>query len=622
MKSQDTNSNGEKVLTEPTPELKEKLESLPKNPGIYQFKNSYGTIIYVGKAKNLRNRVRSYFRGKKHVDAKTKAMIGKIADLELIVVDSEAEALILEDTLIKKLKPKYNVLLRDDKSYPYVRVTNEEYPRIFYTRNIIRDGSKYFGPFTEVRPLKHLMRVLRNLFYLRSCDYKLTDEAVAEKKFKLCLDYHIDKCLGPCEGLISKEEYNENIRQAMQILAGRTRDLEKMLEQEMLNYSEGMQFEEAARIRNRLEMLREYTARQKIVSTDPVDRDVFALARVDESACSIIFKIRDGKLIGKRHFIVKDAAERADGRIIQRTIERWYIESEFIPGEIFLPVEPDDPEYLLDWIGRKKGSPVNVHIPQRGEKKKLVNMAAANAEFILRDYHIALAKREQAVPHALVALQRDLRLSKPPRRIECFDNSHIQGSELVSSMVTFVDGKPKKTDYRKYKIRTVHKNDDFAAMRETIGRRYRRLLDAKSELPDLVIVDGGKGQLSSAYSIMQELDIAEKVKIIGLAKKLEEVFLPGESEAVILPKTSSSLRLLQQLRDEAHRFAITFHRQLRSKRTLRTQLTEIPGIGEKTANKLLREFGSLENIKKAGSEKLRDIVGPKIASKIESFDFS
>ncbi len=613
----ETESKGQEGIAS----LEQKLANLPVKPGVYQFKNKSGKVIYVGKAKILRNRVRQYFQNKRPVDAKTVAMVSKIADLEVIVVDSEAEALILEDTLIKKLKPRYNVLLRDDKSYPYIRITNEEYPRIFYTRKVIRDGSKYFGPFTDVGQMKSVLKISRNLFKIRSCDLKLTEAAIRDKKFKICLDYHIEKCKGPCEGFITKAEYNEDVSRAVKIITGKTRELEKSMEEEMKELSEKMEFEAAAEVRNKLLMLKDFTSKQKIITTEMIDRDMFALARVDDSACAIVFKIREGKLIGKRHFIITKADEQSDDDIIRRTVEKWYIETDFIPPEILLQSEPAELEYLTDWLGQRRGRPIHIHIPQRGDKKSLLNMARANAEFVLREYHLAIAKREQSVPHAVTALQRDLRMKKPPRRIECFDNSHIQGTDLVSSLVVFEDGKPKKSDYRKFKNKTVLKNDDFAAMREVVQRRYTRLVNEETVLPDLIIIDGGKGQLSSAYRILTDLGIQDKITIVGLAKKLEEVFFPGESEPLILPRTSNSLKLIQQLRDEAHRFAITFHRQLRSKRTFQTILTNIPGIGEKTATKLLSEFGSVENIRKADDEKLKNIVNDKIFKAIREFDF-
>jgi excinuclease ABC subunit C len=600
-------------------ELLEKLSSVPTVPGIYIYRNANGTIIYIGKAKNLRNRVRSYFQQGRPVDAKTKAMIGKITDLETIIVDSEAEALILEDTLVKKHKPRYNILLRDDKSYPYVRVTKEEYPRVFPTRNIIRDGSKYYGPFTDVRHLKRVMKVIRSLFRLRSCDYKIDQDTIEKKKYKICLDYHIDKCEGPCEGLISKDDYNQNVQNAVRILNGKTREFEKQLLDQMEQLSEEMKFEEAAVIKSQYLILREYLSHQKLVSADLIDRDVFGMSRIEGSACTLVFKIRDGKMTGRRHFIIPKAEGQSDERIMQSSVEKWYLETEFIPREVFLPLELEDDGFIQDWLRKKRGKAVDIFIPKLGDKKQLVSLASTNAEYLLRDYHIAIAKREQTTPKAVLSLQRDLRLSKPPVRIECFDNSHIQGSELVSSLVVFEDGKPKKSDYRKFKIKTVGKNDDFAAMREAVTRRYKRLKEEGAELPDLVIIDGGKGQLSAAYSILRELELEDKIPVIGLAKRLEEVFFPNVKDSILLPKTSSSLRLIQHLRDEAHRFAITFHRQLRDKRTLQTELTEIKGIGEKTAQKLLIEFGSVENIKKAEKIELLKLINHKQADSIIEF---
>ena len=427
-----------------TVELKEKLQRIPTNPGIYQFKNTSDKIIYIGKARNLRNRVRSYFQVARYVDAKTKAMVSHINDLEIIVTDSEAEALILEDTLIKKFKPKYNILLRDDKSYPYVRVTNEPYPRVFVTRKIIRDGSKYFGPFTELKHLKRLMRVLRTLFLLRSCDHNINDTTIANKKYKLCLDYHIKKCEGPCQGLISREEYNENVRHSIQILNGKTKDIEKKLEEKMESLSDELRFEEAAIVRNRYLILKEYLSQQKIVTTELIDRDVFGFSRIESTACTLIFKVRDGKLTGKRHFIVINTREQNDSQILQTALEQWYLESEFIPKEILLPFEPEQTEFISDWLKKQRGKSLEINVPKLGDKKKIVNLACSNAEYILRDYHLSLAKREQTVPRAVLSLQRDLRLAKPPLKIECFDNSHIQGSELVSSLVVFIEGKPKK----------------------------------------------------------------------------------------------------------------------------------------------------------------------------------
>lgn len=588
--------------------LLEKLSHLPTRPGIYQYMDNLGKIIYIGKAKNLKNRVMSYFQTGRIRDAKTTALIKKICDVEVIIVDSEAEAFILEDTLIKKHKPRYNIMLRDDKTYPFIRITNEEFPKIFFTRNVVRDGSKYLGPYTDLKKVKFLLHNIRNIFQIRSCNLKLTSENIAKGKFRSCLDYHIGKCQAPCINLISQAEYLENISMATQVLFGKTKLLTSQLEKKMLEYSDELKYEKAEEIKQRIIAIKDFSAKQKIVSTDLADRDVFGIAQRAKSACTLIFNIREGKLISKRHFIITNTNFASDEEILQRTIEKLYLELDFIPKELLLPTQIDQMEYITDWLSKKKQRVISVQIPQIGDKRKLVEMANTNAEFILSNYLLSLDKREQKIPHSVVALQRDLRLKSPPRRIECYDNSHIQGSELVSSMVVFVDGKPKKSEYRKFKAKEVQQSDDFAMMRETISRRFRRALEEEQILPDLVIVDGGKGQLSSAYSVLKELDLAEKIAIIGIAKRLEEIFLPNISDSILLPKTSSSLKLIQQLRDEAHRFAITFHRQLRDKRTISSELDDIKGVGEVTKRKLLTEFGSVKEIKLASDSDLLKIV--------------
>ncbi|MDT3738864.1 MAG: excinuclease ABC subunit UvrC [Candidatus Kapabacteria bacterium] len=601
----------EKIHNYPNDEFRDKVANLPTKPGIYQYFDSSNKIIYVGKAKNLRNRVKSYFLKNKYHDAKTKVLLTHIAHLEYIIVDSETEALLLEDNLIKNHKPKYNILLRDDKTYPFIRITNEPYPRVFITRTVVRDGSKYFGPYTDFRQVNNMMKIIRTLFLIRSCDLLISPQTIEAKKHRVCLDYHIKKCEGPCEGLISGDDYAENIRHSQQILQGRTREVEKILEQKMNEHSENLEFEKAAVIRNRYLILKEYTSRQKIISSELIDRDIFGFAKIDNTACSLVLKVREGKLIGKRHFIIKNAEDLSSESILQRTMEKWYLESDYVPYEILMPCETEDIEYLSDWLGKLRGKSIDFQIPKIGEKRKIIEMANSNAEYLIREYILAHEKRDQVIPRPVLSLQRDLRLAKAPRIIECFDNSHLQGTDLVSSMVYFEDGQPKKSEYRKFKNQTVHQNDDFAAMREAVERRYSRLIEEDKPLPDLIIVDGGKGQLSSAYSILEKLGIEKKVPIIGLAKRLEEVFFPGESESVQLPRTSSSLKLIQKLRDEAHRFAITYHRQLRSKRTIKSDLYDIKGIGKITSDKLLRHFGSVEKIKSAPESELSKILNKK-----------
>jgi len=600
-------------------ELKEKIKNLPSNPGVYIYKNRNGKVIYVGKASNIRNRVRSYFQSNKHFDAKTTALVRNIHDLEYIITDTEAEALILEDTLIKRHKPRYNIMLRDDKTYPYIRITNEPYPRIFSTRRVVRDGSKYFGPYTDVKNMKRMIRLVRTIFRLRSCKLNLSEEGIANGKFKICLDYQIKKCDGPCEGFISLKDYQENVKNAISLINGKTTEVEKLLLQKMEEAAENLDFEQAAYFRNQYLLLKEYSASQKIVSTELVDRDVFGFATESDFSCVLIFTIRDGRLIGKRHFVLKNSLEYTEKKILQIALEKWYLENDFIPQEILLPFELEEENFIREYLKEKKGKKVELIIPKLGDKRKLVNLANENAEFQLKEHILALMKKDAELPKRILEFQKDLQLPKPPRIIECFDNSHIQGSEFVSSVVVFKDGKPLKSEYRRFKIKTVQQNDDFAAMKEAVYRRYQRLLEEEKSLPDLVIIDGGKGQLSSAISVLDELGIKDKVPIISIAKKMEEIFKPELTEPIQLSRASQTLQLIQKIRDEAHRFAITYHRKLRDKRTLTTELLDIKGVGPKTTQKLLETFGSVKEIKEKSLEQLAEVVGNNLARKIYNF---
>lgn len=600
--------------------LVEKLDALPTNPGVYQFRNSDGKVIYVGKAKNLRNRVRSYFQEGRPRDAKTKVLVSKVVDLETIVTDSAVEALILEDTLIKKLKPRYNIMLRDDKTYPYVRVTNEPFPRIFPTRRIVRDGSRYFGPYTDVKYVRYLLKTLRSIFPIRSCDLNLNAETIGQKKFKVCLDYHIGKCEGPCEALVGKEHYNAMIEQVVQVLKGRTRDLEKSMREEMEIYAGKMMFEEAAKVRDRLEKVREYNAKQKVVSEDLTDRDIVSFAREDDDAAAVILKIREGRLVGKRQHYLSGVLAGSDEDILESIIREHYLKEQSVPEEVLVQFDPgEDFELLQQFLTDRRGEGrVRIVVPKIGDKQKLVEMARANAELLLGELKLQRMKRADMIPHSLQSLGRDLRLKHPPRRIECFDNSNLHGTDPVSSMVCFVDGKPRRSEYRKFKVRGVEGPDDFASMREVVTRRYKRVLQEGLALPDLIVIDGGKGQVSAAAESLKELDL-DHIPLIGLAKRLEEIVVPGQSDTLLLPKSSSSLRLLQQIRDEAHRFAITFHRTLREKRTIQTELTQIPGVGARTAKKIIEMFGSARGASAATLEELQQKLGTKTGSAV--FDY-
>ena len=589
------------------PKLQDKLSSLPAMPGIYQFFNDKGKVIYVGKAKNLRSRVRSYFQ--KNVDSpKTEVLVSKINDLELIVTNNEIEALVLENNLIKDLKPRYNIILKDDKSFPYIRVTNEPFPQIFPTRNVIKDGSKYFGPYTDVKNMKISLRVISKIFKIRSCKLDITQQTIDKKKFKVCLDYHIKKCEGPCEGLVTQLHYNGMVSQVIKVLRGKTEELIQELKNQMEDASAKLDFEKAAEIRDRIDQLQVYSSKQKIVSNDLEDRDIISAAYEGKDVAATILNIRDGKLVGKRQLNLGCEVNEEPGQIFAAIIKFYYNEFVEVPREIIIETEPEDSDALVEWLNSKAVKKSKLVIPQKqSDAKSLLMMCKQNAQLQLKEIQLQRMKKDGNVPYALSALQRDLRLKNLPRIIECFDNSNLQGSDAVASMVVFVDGKPKKSLYRKFIIKTVEGPDDFASMREIIHRRYSKVLEENLPFPDLIMVDGGKGQLSSAVDILNELGM-KNYEIIGLAKRLEEVFLPGESEAQSIPKTSSSLKLLQHVRDEAHRFAITFYRERRSKRTITSELLDIKGIGEKVAQKLLTAL-SLDEIKFADETKLAEVIG-------------
>ena len=598
--------------------LGEKLDSLPAKPGVYQFKNADAKVIYVGKAQNLRNRVRQYFQKSRGLDAKLEALVAKIADVELIVTDSDVEALILEANLVKKLKPRYNVLLKDDKSFPYILVTKEPFPRVFVTRRIIRNGSRYFGPYTDVKTMRFALKTVRDIFMIRSCNYELTAESITRRKFKICLDYHIKKCEGPCEGLVSEQQYNAMIDKVAKVLRGRTDDVVAALHAEMEKLAGTLRFEEAAKARDRLRALSVYNQKQKVVDTRDVDRDIVAIAVKDDDACGVVFKVRDGKVLGSHHYYLSNVEGKEEGEILEILLERYYLDNEDVPGEIALSGNVSSSGIIEAWLAGKRENGVRVETPKGGEKLKLVGMVKKNAEFLLEELQLQKMKRGDLVPHSVQSLQRDLRLLVPPRRIECFDISNIQGSDTVASMVVFVDAKSRKSEYRKFKIRSVDGPDDFASMREVVERRYTRLVEEAGVMPDLIMVDGGKGQLSSAVQVLQRLGL-NSIPIIGLAKRLEEVFVPEEGEPLAIPRTSSSLRLLQQVRDEAHRFAITYHRKLRTKRMLNTELDLIKGIGKTRAKELLEAFGSVQGVKFATEEQIGEIVGAKLASEIKDY---
>ncbi len=580
----------------------EKLKLLPDSPGVYIMKDAQGTIIYVGKAIVLKNRVRQYFQHNKNHSPKVRAMVSHIADFEFIMTHSEVEALILECNLIKKHRPHYNISLKDDKSYPYVKVTvNEEYPRVFMTRRILKDGARYFGPYTDVTALHRSLSLLRKLFPLRTC---------RQLQKRPCLEYHIRRCLAPCAGKVTPEDYDVMVRSVLLFLEGRTEQIEKELRTRMEQAAEAFHFETAARLRDQLLAVRKVAEKQNIV-TGSGDQDAIGLARSDLGVCIELFFVRGGKLLGRDHFLLDGSEEESDSAVLTAFLQQYYHRATFVPREILLPVAIDasESELLTSWLVEKKGGgKILLHTPQRGTKRDLVVMANGNAEKFLND---EATRREQSDAQTLGAVRElgeYLGLPKPPRRMECFDISHIQGSETVASMVVFEDGRPKKSDYRRFKIESTEgKPDDFLSMREVTTRRYVGL--PEEELPDLIVIDGGKGQLSSALSIIRGQAHHLTVPVVGLAKQFELVFKENEEEPVVLPRHSQALYLIERIRDEAHRFAITYHRSLRRKRNLVSVIDHIDGIGPKRRQALFQAFGTLAKIKSAGVEELAAVPG-------------
>ena len=580
----------------------EKLKLLPDSPGVYIMKDDHGKIIYVGKAIVLKNRVRQYFQSSRNHTPKVRAMVSHIADFETIMTANEVESLILEANLIKKHRPRYNIRLKDDKSYPYVKVTvQEDFPRVFITRRVLRDGARYFGPYTNVTALRDSLKLLRRLFPLRTC------RTMPERP---CLEYHIKRCLAPCVGKVEAEDYRAMIRAVLLFLEGRTDDVERELEQRMNAAAEAYHFETAARLRDQLSAVRTAAERQNIV-TGAGDQDAVGMARSAAGVCVQIFFIRGGKMIGREHFLLRGSEEESDADILRAFLEQYYNQATFVPREVLLPCAIDAAAQatIEAWLAaRKGGGKVALLTPQRGTKHDIVQMATGNAAKFLADEETRRSLLDEQTLGAVEELGRYLGLKHPPRRMECFDISHNQGQETVASMVVFEDGAPKKSDYRRFKIRSTEgKPDDFLSMREVTTRRYVGL--PEEELPDLIIIDGGKGQLSSALEIIRHAAGHKDVPVVGLAKQFELVFTEGNSEPVELPRRSQALYLIQRIRDEAHRFAITFHRKLRGKRNLVSVLDHNVGIGPKRRQSLHTHFGSLEKIKEATVEELAAAPG-------------
>ena len=573
--------------------FQDKLKNIPTKPGVYQFKNKDGDIIYIGKAKNLRNRVRSYFQKNKYQTPKNQSMIKRIANVEWIIVRSNVEALLTEANMIKEVQPKYNVDLKDDKSFPFIRITNEPYPQVLLTRKIEKDGSKYFGPYTDVKNLRYSLKALHKIFPVRSCSYYMDDQTVVAKKVKLCLDYHIKKCEGPCESIVSRDHYNAMIERVIKFLQGRNKETEDYVRKQMDIAAADLRYEDAAMYRDQYNAIRRFKERQRKVAADFDDRDIFALARKDDIGVMTVLRVRNGRIFGREKISLQNLDED-ESAVFSSVISRFYMDTDFLPKEITVVTLPDGQDDLEEWLTEKKGSKVIIRQPQRGEKAKEVRLSYQNAKLLLGEWLINRKKRRELVPKMVNQLQDDLQLKAPPRRIEAFDISHLGGTNTVASMVCFVDGKARKSEYRKFKIKTVVGIDDFAAMREVVHRRYLRVKKEKGSLPDLILIDGGKGQLSMAVSALRELGL-DYIPIIGLAKRLEEVFVPGISEPQSIHKQSPGLILLRRIRDEAHRFAITFQRSKR-KDVLSSIFDDIEGMGPKRVQKLLQSYDSTKSI--------------------------
>lgn len=577
---------------------------MPREPGVYIMKGEDGQIIYIGKAKVLRSRVQQYFRPQANDGRRQfRALIRSVRDLEYIVTDTELEALILESNLIKTHKPRYNISLKDDKKYPYIRITKERFPRIVVTREVVKDGSRYLGPYTDVKAMRRMLETMHRLFRIRSCHYDLPKVNV-----RVCLDYEIKRCDGPCEGLIVAEAYQKIIAEAVLFLTGRHRQVMTVLKERMKRAAAALKYEEAAIYRDRIRALEQAASRQKVVSNGLTDWDAIAIAREDDEACGVVMEVRDGRLIGRQNYFVGGVLDASEEEVVSAFVQLFYATATFVPKEVCLPCDIEDRETVLDWLSERAKAGVEIRLPQRGDKFRLMKMAENNARLLLTERRLKRENRRSQAPAAVLALQRDLHLEKAPRWIEAVDISNIQGSDPVASLVCFVDGRARKREYRHFKITGIEGPNDFAMMQQVVTRRFKRLIEENKPFPDLLLVDGGKGQLSSAVAALRALGIADQ-PVVGLAKRLEEVFLPGLSNAQNIPKTSSSLKLLQMLRDESHRFAIAHHRKLRQKRTLTSELDDIPGVGPSRRKALLKHFGSVKRVREATVEDVAQVKG-------------
>lgn len=593
-----------------------KLKNLPASPGVYLFKSRSGKIIYIGKAKNLRNRVRTYFQSPQNLDPKTKRLISAIDDLELMVTDSEIEALILEANLVKENRPRYNVNLKDDKHFPYIKVTvNEPFPRVLIVRRLQNDGGRYFGPYTNSKGMRKTLNFLTRLFKIRSCNLIIPHPS--GKLQKVCLDYQIGRCGGPCEELQSEEEYGELVDSVILFLSGRGETLIGKLQKKMNRLSDEMEFEKAAEIRDQIEALESVRQKQKVDAGMVVNRDIIAFARENRDTVVVVLQIREGVLIGRQDFQLTSEPEEGNSELLTGFVQQYYNHQPNLPEELYVPVTLPDEKLIVRWLSKARGRRVNVFTPRKGEKLKLVDLAANNARLLLDELLIQKKGYKERISKSVQTLKDDLYLTGSPRTIACVDISNLGVSDAVGSLVYFANGKPVKSGYRHFRIKGVRGQDDFAMMREVVGRYFYRLNQENSVSPDLLVVDGGKGQLSSVLAEIKSLGFKEQ-NIIGLAKRFEEIYLPGRKEPLTISKSSPGLVLLKRIRDEAHRFAIEYSRKVRAKRTIKSSLDRLEGIGPKRREILLKHFGSVRKIRKATLEELIAVKGiPRnIANKI------
>ncbi|SDW24732.1 Excinuclease ABC subunit C [Lutibacter oricola] len=586
-------------------DLKLQIKTLPNEPGVYQYYDKDEVIIYVGKAKNLKKRVSSYFT-KTHDSGKTRVLVKKIARIEHIVVNTETDALLLENNLIKKYQPRYNVLLKDDKTYPYICIKKERFPRIFLTRNVIKDGSDYFGPYTSVKTARALLDLIKELFQIRSCNYDLSLKNISNNKYKVCLDYHIGNCKGPCEALQREEDYSNNISTIRNIIKGNFKESLKQFNDLMMNYAAEMEFEEAQKIKDKIGLLSNYQAKSTVVNPSINNVDVFSIISDESYGYVNFFKIANGSIIQSHTSEIKKKLNETDKHLLELFIveirQRFNSQSK----EIYVPFEVD------------LGENLKVTIPKLGDKKRIVDLSLRNAKYFRQERfkQIKIVDPDRHVNRLMAQMKKDLGLSEEPRHIECFDNSNIQGTNPVAACVVFKNGKPSKKDYRNFNIKTVEGPDDFASMEEVVFRRYKRLQEEGESLPQLVVIDGGKGQLSSAVRSLDVLGLRSEIAIIGIAKRLEEIFYPEDPIPLYLDKKSESLKIIQFLRNEAHRFGITHHRNKRSKGALENELEQISGIGKQTVISLLKHFKSAKRVSIATFEDIEKIVGTSRATKV------